>query len=64
MAPVGHTSAHVAHSMQSAEEIWNGVLTARSIPRWVRLMAPTPTISRQARTHSPHKMQSLASSVT
>jgi hypothetical protein len=34
--------------MQSADEIWNGVLTARSIPRCVRLMAPTPTISRHA----------------
>ena len=57
MAPVGQISTQVPHSMQTLEAMWKGGLTRFSLPRLTRLMACTPTISSQARTHRPHRMQ-------
>jgi len=46
--------------MQREEATWKGVLTFLAIPRSITLMALTPTISLQARTHKPHSTQAFS----
>ena len=57
MAPVGQTRTQVPHPMQELDAMWNGGLTSFSMPRLMVLIAPAPSISRQARTQRAHRIQ-------
>ncbi len=62
-ADVGQTAAHCPHPTQSVSLsfLWNGGVTCVFEPRNAKSIAPTPCISSQVRTQSPHRMHLFGS---